>query len=65
MEIDVRNGQTATVNLIRFHNAASIKEKNATTLSVVNNVGDELVAIPKSTVDDFIEALSHSKIIWP
>ena len=65
MEIDVRNGQTATVTAIRFHNAASIVEKNATTLSVVDNVGGELVAIPKTTVDDFVEALTQSKIIWP
>lgn len=65
MEIDVRQGQDATVTAIRFHDAASLKEVNASTLAVVNNTGDTLVAIPKATVDAFVLALQASKKIFP
>lgn len=65
IEIDVRSGQATTVNAIRFHASAVLKETDETTLAVTNNTGTVLVSIPKASVDAFVAALNQSKVIWP
>lgn len=65
IEIDVRTGQVQTVDAIRFHDAAVLKQTNATTLAVTNNTGTVLVSVPKVAVDAFIAALQQSKIVFP
>ncbi len=65
MEIDIRTGEPTTIDAIRFHDAAVIKQSDAATITVNANDGKVLVSIPKTARDDFILALQRSTIIFP